>query len=184
MQIPVNTLPFLSEPLFCVFPVILLVDMRGPMIGLVSFRYGVAVKRRVRNAGPRFGTQGQPALSPKPPLPVSLGGRFQRAWQYWLGRQYYGGRGGLLKNNDKAAQWICKAAEQGHLNAQYWMGILYRAGEGVEGDDAQAVYWFRKASEQGHANATYWLGYMYYVGRGVGQNRVRAAHLYRKSLDL
>ncbi|WP_139139118.1 SPOR domain-containing protein [Sphingobium phenoxybenzoativorans] len=40
-------------------------------------------------------------------------------------------------------------AEAGDPDAQYNMGQAYRAGQGVDKDEAAAVEWFRKAAEQG-----------------------------------
>jgi hypothetical protein len=45
------------------------------------------------------------------------------------------------------------AAAQGYAEAQYNMGVMYRDGEGVSQDYAEAAKWFRKAAEQGDANA-------------------------------
>ena len=41
-----------------------------------------------------------------------------------------------------------KAAEQGHARMQNALGWMYRNGEGVTQDYAEAVKWFRKAAEQ------------------------------------
>jgi TPR repeat protein len=37
--------------------------------------------------------------------------------------------------------------------AQCSLGMMYRKGEGVPKDDAEAAKWFRKAADQGDANA-------------------------------
>ena len=55
----------------------------------------------------------------------------------------------------QAAAWFRRAADQGHANAQYNLGLMYGAGEGVPQDYAQAVTWYRQAAEQGRANAQY-----------------------------
>ena len=44
---------------------------------------------------------------------------------------------------------VKKAAEQGHADAQYNLGLMYDYGGGVPEDDAEAVRWYRKAAEQG-----------------------------------
>ena len=51
---------------------------------------------------------------------------------------------------------------------------MYRKGEGVHEDDAEAVKWYRKAAEQGYAMAQFNLGLMYYNGYGVPQDNVLA----------
>ena len=40
-------------------------------------------------------------------------------------------------------------AEQGYASAQYNLGQMYRNGQGVPQDDAEAVKWYRLAAEQG-----------------------------------
>ena len=40
-------------------------------------------------------------------------------------------------------------AEQGDVQAQYNLGIMYETGRGGPQDDAEAVRWYRLAAEQG-----------------------------------
>ena len=66
-------------------------------------------------------------------------------------------------------------AEQGDVEAQVMLGILYKAGQGVvPQDDAEAVKWYRLAADQGAATAQYNIGSAYYYGRGLPQDRHRA----------
>jgi hypothetical protein len=58
------------------------------------------------------------------------------------------------------------AANKGHVEAQYQIGVCYAEGKGVEWDLAEAVKWYRKAAEQGHAPAQLNLGLCYYDGNG------------------
>ena len=67
-----------------------------------------------------------------------------------------------------------EAAEQGNALAQDALGIIYRRGEGVPSDDAEAVGWYRKSAEQGYPQAQYALGFMYFYGSecaGSGSGR-------------
>ena len=68
-------------------------------------------------------------------------------------------------------------AQQGDADAQFWIGHMYKNGQGVTQDSKQAVKWFRKSAEQGHAKAQYNLGLMYASGKGVTQNYV-LAHMW------
>jgi TPR repeat protein len=93
-------------------------------------------------------------------------------------------------------------AEQGEAVAQYYLGQMYRRGEGVPLDDGKAVKWWRKAAEHGHADAQYnlaWmyrktaeggnatsqssLGLMYYNGDFVPQDYEQAAKWYRRAAE-
>jgi TPR repeat protein len=51
---------------------------------------------------------------------------------------------------------------------------MYRNGEGVPQDDAEAVRWYRLAADQGFARAQYSLGLLYENGEGVPQDYVQA----------
>jgi TPR repeat protein len=50
-------------------------------------------------------------------------------------------------------QWFRRAAERGHVQAQYNLGNMYLKGQGVKPDRAQAKQWFTQAAEQGHKGA-------------------------------
>ena len=65
-------------------------------------------------------------------------------------------------------------ADQGDVDAQFKLGVIYDIGLGVPENDAEAVKWYRKAAEQGHANAQSNLGFMYANGDGVPENFVHA----------
>ena len=49
-------------------------------------------------------------------------------------------------------------AKLGDTRAQHNLGLMYRKGDGVPKDDAQAMKWYRKAAEQGHTRAQFDLG--------------------------
>lgn len=53
------------------------------------------------------------------------------------------------------------AAERGHTDAQYNIGLCYYQGRSVEQSYADAAKWWKKAAEQGHAYAQYNLGMCY-----------------------
>lgn len=80
-------------------------------------------------------------------------------------------------------QKIIKTAERGDAIAQYVLGTLYYAGDGVKQDYVEAVSWSRKAAEQGDASAQRSLGDCYYTGHGVKQNYVEAVSWYRKAAE-
>ncbi len=64
--------------------------------------------------------------------------------------------------------------EQGHADAQFFIGFIYDNGQGVAHDYALAAKWYRRAAEQGHADAQNNLGFMYDRGRGVWRDYVQA----------
>jgi uncharacterized protein len=54
-----------------------------------------------------------------------------------------------------------KAAVQGHVDAQYKLGLTYQYGTGVAIDFREAGLWYHMAAEQRHTNAMYQLGTLY-----------------------
>ncbi len=72
-------------------------------------------------------------------------------------------------------------AEQGHSDAQYYLGSMYHEGKGVTQDDARAVYWFRAAANQGNARAQFSLGNAYKNGRGMEQDDWMALNWWKRS---
>jgi len=74
-----------------------------------------------------------------------------------------------------------KAAEQGDAKAQFNLGYMYRFGDGVPEDKAEAVKWHRKAAEQGDDIAQFMLGVMYELGEGVPSDAAEAAKWHLKA---
>jgi len=93
-----------------------------------------------------------------------LGADFQKGYDaYYIARDY----AAALR------EWK-PLAEQGNADAQYYLGHMYRQGEGVPENDSAAAKWFTHAAQQGHANAQFYLSVMYYYGQGVDQDNVYA----------
>lgn len=76
---------------------------------------------------------------------------------------------------------LIKDAESGDAESQFYLGLKYDKGEGVEQDFTIAAIWFKKAAEQGHAKAQFCLGIMYEDGQGVPQNDEDAFYWYQIS---
>ena len=73
------------------------------------------------------------------------------------------------------------AAENGDAAAQRNLANMYRHGQGVAKDNAEAEKWYRRAAEQGDAEAQYNLGVIYRYGRGVPKDNTEAVKWYRKA---
>lgn len=74
-------------------------------------------------------------------------------------------------------------AENGHAEAQYYLGIMYDDGKGVEQDSAQAAQWYRRAAENGMAAAQCNLAGMYETGDGVPTDYIQAKKWYRLAAE-
>jgi tetratricopeptide (TPR) repeat protein len=92
---------------------------------------------------------------------------FAIATLYWRGL-------GVKQDYDAAREWLTKAAELGHANAQAKLGFMYTDGLGVRQDYAQALAWFDKAAAGGSIDGLYNLGIFYLYGWGVAADRTMA----------
>jgi TPR repeat protein len=87
------------------------------------------------------------------------------------------------RDYSQAYQLLRQLGNQGHVDAQYQLAAMYRAGTGTAKDHGKAAHWYRKAAEQGHAKAQYNLGVMYENGWGVTGSATEADHWYRLAAD-
>lgn len=103
--------------------------------------------------------------------------------QFNLGLMYYYGDS-ANQDLEKAVMWLTRAAEQGYVDAQYHLGVMYNYYvKSPDIDYAQAMYWYKKAAEQNHAEAQNSIGVLYQSGQGVEQDYRIAKEWYSKSCD-
>ena len=60
---------------------------------------------------------------------------------------------GVSQDFPAAEKWFRKAAEQGDMEAQYFLGAMHAEGRGVPQNIEEAFTWYRKAADQGHREA-------------------------------
>ena len=65
---------------------------------------------------------------------------------------------GPAQDYPQALQWYRKAADQSHPLAQFNLGMMYAAGQGVPCDTAKSMEWMQKAADLGDAGAQHYLG--------------------------
>jgi len=107
---------------------------------------------------------------------------------YRQGLHYYKWSNGYAHGALKAIAYFKKAAEQGHPEAQYYLGEMYYKDEGVADEnlsqaqrDAKAVEWYRKAAAQGDATAHVQLGAMYHHNRGIASEQLDSTERYEQA---
>jgi len=64
-----------------------------------------------------------------------------------------------------AIKWLTDAAQAGHIDAAYLLGVVYRVPAYSRRDLAQSDLWFRRAAEAGQHDAQFWLGSHYWRQR-------------------
>jgi TPR repeat protein len=67
---------------------------------------------------------------------------------------------GVTRDYARALELYCRAAKEGHAEAQFRLGWMYANGRGVARDDAIAAYWFGLAAAQRHEYAQRMRRYM------------------------
>ena len=103
--------------------------------------------------------------------------------QFLLGLVHASGTVAFPKDSALAINWLQKAAEQSHIGAQYYLGVLYSNSESVPKDVTLAASYYRKAAEQGFAPAQASLGRMYYTGIGIPKDFGQARIYFRKAAE-
>lgn len=89
-----------------------------------------------------------------------------------------------VKDMKKAMMWFQRAADLGHVDAMFNLGVGYANGLGVPVDFDQAMKWYTKAAEHGSADAMYNIGASYDKGHGTAQNKKLAIEWYTKAAQL
>jgi len=97
---------------------------------------------------------------------------FNKGLEYYFDNDY--------KN---ALFYFNKAAELGDKDAFYYLGYMYKEGEGVLQDYKKANYWFTKGAEKGEMYSQYYLGLHYLKGNGIDQNGLKALEFLTKAAN-
>lgn len=74
----------------------------------------------------------------------------------------------LLAADTQQSFWeLYTTALRGDKIAQYQVGVMYEAGNGIEQNQSLAAHWFEESAKQGFVDAQYNIAIMYASGRGV-----------------
>jgi TPR repeat protein len=87
------------------------------------------------------------------------------------------------KDYAKAIELWQPIAERGDTTAQYFIGILYAEGKGVQQSDVTAFAWFQRAANNGNAAAQYNVGASYAAGTGVPKSDADAAKWFLRAAN-
>ena len=75
---------------------------------------------------------------------------------------------------EKEINGLKLAADDGHPESMFLLGVAYAQGRGVEKSDPTAARWFHQAAKRGHVRARTSMGYLYSIGRGVRHDLILA----------
>jgi TPR repeat protein len=86
--------------------------------------------------------------------------------------------------NEEAFKWMKAAANQGHVEANYYLGNFYRDGTWVDADPQKALECYSKAAEQGNSDAMERVGGFYANGIAVPEDSHLAFQYFQRSAEL
>ncbi|WP_371229650.1 hypothetical protein [Roseovarius sp. 2305UL8-3] len=89
----------------------------------------------------------------------------------------------LARDTGKAADLLSRAAALGDDEAQYYLALLYREGNGVAQDNKAAFNWLLAAAQQEHAESQYELSRLYSRGIGTEHNNAQALAWLERAAD-
>ena len=76
---------------------------------------------------------------------------------YKVSQLYKDGFRDIKQDDAQALKYLQKAAELGHLDAMYDLGVRYEKGIGVPFNSKTSLFWIKKAADKGHEKAEkYW----------------------------
>ena len=101
--------------------------------------------------------------------------------RYRLGWMYRNGKG-VVQDDTQAVHYYTLAADNGNVDAQFYLGGMY-GNEGDTKDDVKALHYLTLASNQGDQMAQFYLGSMYEHGNGVAQDDVKSIHYHTLAAD-
>jgi len=105
----------------------------------------------------------------------NAGAQFTVARSYELGKR-------VKSDKAKAIQWYTKAADQGHTDAAYRLGLLYYKGlGGFKIDLKKAFNYLSQAAKANHKNSQANLAKMYANGDGVARNEQMSDYWYEQA---
>ena len=88
----------------------------------------------------------------------------------------------MVTNERKQAMTLLlDAAQLGHIDAQYQLGVQYQFHVNENSPPLIAANWYRRAAEQGHAMAQFSLAEMYHCGEGVNHDNKQAVKWYLRA---
>lgn len=104
--------------------------------------------------------------------------QFNLALTYGSGNWSYG----INRDYDNMMKYMRLAAEQGHAEAQYYLGVLLSV-EFSENRN-EAAKWYSLSANQGFADAQFQLGVAFFDGEGVEQDFKKALYWWRTAAEV
>ncbi len=90
----------------------------------------------------------------------------------------------VLNQQNEALRWYLKAADSGHVEAQYEVGLRFKEGSyGCTVDRDKATFYFKKAAIGGHLEGQFSYALCLKESMRVAQDRIDATHFFKMAAD-
>lgn len=86
-----------------------------------------------------------------------------------------------MGNYEEAAREFRACALRGETHGEYYLGLLYEEGQGLERDYEQARHWYLQAARKGDTDAAFALGRMHAQGLGMARDLPAAYQWYGRA---
>ena len=97
-------------------------------------------------------------------------------------RQYLDGQS-VIRDFEKGAELVCKAADMGEQNAQFNCGAMLSDGKGVAKDRTKALEYWQLASHKGQIAASNLLTQAYKTGDGIDADPAQAFDMFSMTAE-
>jgi len=112
-----------------------------------------------------------------------INNRINSNFIFFAGYLNFSGIGTTLDIN-KASNYFHQASSQNHSTAQYYLGIFYEKGIGVEKNEQMGFDYYDKSAKKGQSIVSkYALGTCYEKGIGIEENKQMAFHWYQEAAN-
>lgn len=111
-----------------------------------------------------------------------LSSRWNKDASFKVAQMYLKGDG-IKIDFKKALEYFIKANEQGHLDTEYYIGLIYASSStDLNLNYKEAIKWWKISVEKKDERAQYNLGILYHNGNGTKKDFEKAFELYNDSI--
>ncbi|WP_042148801.1 MULTISPECIES: tetratricopeptide repeat protein [unclassified Pseudoalteromonas] len=90
---------------------------------------------------------------------------------------------GVGRDTTQAINYLSQAAQNGHIEGMFNLGMAFELGKGVDKNINAAFEWQLKAAQKGWLKAQRKIATMYEHGRGVNSDPIEAYNWYQKAAE-
>ena len=102
--------------------------------------------------------------------------------QFIMAKVYAKGLG-VSRDTTQAINYLSQAAQNGHIEGMFNLGMAFELGKGVDKNINAAFEWQLKAAQKGWLKAQRKIATMYEHGRGVNSDPIEAYNWYQKAAE-